>query len=164
MNASWSDDGQLLFVSLMGRGAVARIDLGSGVVSRLEVGAQPAQVAVAGERLIVAERGARSVTVLDPSKLSGLLVTSPGAHPHGVARSPDGRVAYVTYEGDVDSEGGVWAFDIVTGAFLWERPLGIYTLGIAYSSATAEEVPRASRSVSTSADPSSNSSDAELMQ
>ncbi len=163
MNAAWSADGNALFVSLMGRNAVARVDLLADSISRLEVGNEPAQVSTAGGALVVAERGSRSATVLDPATSSGHLITSPGAHPHGVATSPDGRVAYVTYEGDVNSEGGVWALDVATGAVLWERVVGVYTLGIAYSPASAAEA-SVSASPVASGRSSSSSSDAELMQ
>lgn len=154
MNAAWSADGSVVYVSLMHRNAVARVELETGAVRRLETGAQPAQLTLLGDRLVVAERGARSAHILDPATQTGHLVSSPGDHPHGVARDPEERTAYVTWEGSVDSSGGVWAIDR-EGQVLWSTPVGYFTLGVAYSTSP----PAPSRPSD-----SSSSSEAELMQ
>lgn len=165
MNAVWSADGTVVYVSLMGRDAVARVEVETGAVRRFETGAQPAQLTLLGDQLVVAERGARSAQVLDPATQTGQLVSSPGDHPHGVARDAGHRAAYVTWEGAIDTSGGVWALD-PDGQILWSTAVGYYTLGVAYSPTSPRPAAPASPSPSapSASSSSSSSSDAELMQ
>jgi DNA-binding beta-propeller fold protein YncE len=134
MNATWTDDGQRLLVSLMGRGSIADIDLSTGEWTEIPSGANPAQIEMTGDGgwIVAANRGDRSLSLLPMNGGEPRTITIPGAHPHGVALGPGAAVAYVTYEGDVNTPGGVVAVDIESGSILWHTPLGSYTLGVAY--------------------------------
>ena len=57
-------------------------------------------------------------------------VELPGAHPHGVALDPTGRMAFVTYEGTVETRGGVVALDLRRGRMAWHTTIGLFTLGV----------------------------------
>lgn len=142
MNASWSADGASIYASLMGRDEVVRITRADGLITRLPVGGAPAQVELAGPTLVVAERSAGTATLLDPATERGFSVGSPGPHPHGIAVSGDGRTAFVTYEGDVGTTGGVWAVDVASARLLWHTPVGVYTLGAAWLPAPPPEPDR----------------------
>ncbi len=145
MNAAWTPDGERVLVTLMGAGEVLVIEVDAAgtarVADRVGVGARPAQLAVSpdGRRVVVADRGDRSVSVLelgvDGPVTDAVVerVALPGANPHGVAFGPDPRVAYVTWEGDSSSLGGVAAIDLERAALLWTSEAGQYTLGIAWT-------------------------------
>jgi len=134
MNAAWRADGRRLFVSLMGRGSVADLDVSTGEWTETSSGARPAQLELSpdGAWLLVANRGAASVSLVAQSDGRTVTVEVPGAHPHGVAFGRTSDVAYVTYEGAVDTPGGVVAVDVLSGSILWHVPLGVFTLGVAF--------------------------------
>jgi DNA-binding beta-propeller fold protein YncE len=134
MNAAWSPDGQTLWVSLMGRGSVVELELDTGRRLERPTGEAPAQVALSpdGRLLAVANRGDASLSLLSVGTGVDGRVAVPGAHPHGVAFDPVRPVAYLTYEGDVETPGGVVAVDAMQRRVLWHSPLGVFTLGVAY--------------------------------
>ena len=139
MNVAWSPDGEGVFVTLMGESRVVRVDAADGRESlTAETGKAPAQIALApgGRVLAVANRRDRSVSLLDPGNLAELVrAPIPGEHPHGVAFDDAGEVLFVTYEGTVDSPGGVVALD-GEGRILWHTELGNFTLGVAFAPAS----------------------------
>jgi DNA-binding beta-propeller fold protein YncE len=134
MNAAWSPDGERLWVSLMGRGTIVELELDPGHRSERPTGPAPAQLAFSprGAWLAVANRGGSSLSLLSMDADGASRIPVPGAHPHGVAFDPDRPIVYVTWEGDVNTLGGVMAVDASDGRILWHRSLGIYTLGIAF--------------------------------
>lgn len=144
MNAAWSPDGNTLWVSLMGRGTVVALSVATGARVRHPVGARPAQLEVSpdGSRVVVANRGDATVSVIDVRYGTARTVEMPGAHPHGVAFGTDPSVAFVTYEGDVETAGGVVALDLDAGALLWHTPVGIFTLGVAHLASGSHRAPR----------------------
>jgi DNA-binding beta-propeller fold protein YncE len=139
MNAAWSTDGERLWVSLMGRGSVVELELETGRRVERSTGAAPAQLALSPDErwLAVANRGDASLSLLSLGAEGGRRVPVPGAHPHGVAFDPKRPVVYLTYEGDVNTPGGVLAVEATQGRVLWHRPLGVFTLGVAYLPPTA---------------------------
>lgn len=136
MNLVWSADGRSLFVTLMGENRVVRISADSGrEEGSAATGAAPAQIArtADGSILATANRGDASVSILDAERLTEVArAPMPGEHPHGVAFDGRGERLFVTYEGTTDASGGVVAMDR-SGAVLWHVPLGIFTLGVAWS-------------------------------
>ena len=134
MNAAWSGDGKRLWVSLMGRGSVVELELDTERRLERPTGAAPAQVALSpdGRWLAVANRGDATLSLLSTGAEVDGRVPVPGAHPHGVAFDPTRPVVYLTYEGEVGSPGGVMAVEATQGRVLWHRPLGVFTLGVAY--------------------------------
>jgi DNA-binding beta-propeller fold protein YncE len=143
MNAAWDPDPEsgTVYISLKGVDSVAVVhtagDLhAGGRVRRVPVGKAPTQLEATpdGRRLVVANRGDRTVSVLDLTEfeLPELhRVELPGEHPHGVAISADGATAYVTWEGTTATPGGVAAIDLASGRILWSREAGSYVLGVA---------------------------------
>jgi len=134
MNAVWTADGHRVLVSLMGRASIMDLDLSTGDRTEIPCGAGPAQLELSpdGTWLVVANRGAASVSLIRLESGETVTVDIPGGHPHGVAFGNDPDVAYVTYEGDVNTPGGVVALDIPSGSILWHTPLGVFTLGVAF--------------------------------
>ncbi len=151
LNAAWRDDGTEVLVTTAGAERVYRLVADASAAPGHRATRSGAQIEIAGATAVVANRAAGTVTLLDLDSDTERVVEMPGAHPHGVALSPDGRVAYVTYEGTTDSRGGVVAIELTGAHILWHTPVGIMTLGVAYLPA--------SPSVS-----ASRSSEQELMQ
>jgi hypothetical protein len=94
---------------------------------------RPVQVAVnrTSSVMATANRGDGTVT-LSYADSSMRTVAIEGAHPHGVALAGDPVVAYVTFEGDTQTLGGVVAIDVTSGDILWRTEVGVFTLGVAY--------------------------------
>ena len=83
--------------------------------------------------MVSANRGDGTLGLVDTSTGRGRSLHLPEAlHPHGIVLSPDGTVAYVTYEGTTTSRGGVVAVDLKNGGILWHTPAGVFTLGVAF--------------------------------
>lgn len=82
-----------LFVAEMEAGTVAELDLAGTVKRRLNVGARPAGVARAGQRLLVTDAGLNQVAFVDlaTGNVAGK-VDVPGL-PHAVVVTPDGKLA-----------------------------------------------------------------------
>lgn len=78
-------------------GSISRLDLESGAVEELVVGAEPSRVAPFGNRLLVSLRGESAVAVIDVSgdkmRLEKRIRT--GSEPFGVVADEAGRHAYV---------------------------------------------------------------------
>ena len=53
-------------------------------------------------------------------------------YPHGVALTPDGAMAFVTYEGEQGRGAGVVAVSTSDGSQAWVTEVGAYLLGVAY--------------------------------
>jgi DNA-binding beta-propeller fold protein YncE len=53
-------------------------------------------------------------------------------YPHGIALTPDGGRAFVTYEGEPGRAAGVVAVSTGEGAVAWVAEVGAYLLGAAY--------------------------------
>jgi DNA-binding beta-propeller fold protein YncE len=134
LNLAWSPDGSRLYVSLMRSDGVAAFTPDGERLWAVRTGDSPAQIALApdGDLLVVANRGDASVALVDPETGTAHAVVLPDiAHPHGVALSDDGTVAYVTYEGATTTGGGVLALDLREERVLWKAPAGAFTLGVA---------------------------------
>lgn len=134
LNVVWSRGGDTLFVSIHLTGEVRLFDPYGGLLGIATVGAGPAQLALSpdGATLVTANRKDRSASIIDVGTLTERRVPIDGAHPHGVTIGPEGRVAYLTYEGDVRHPGGVAAIDLSSGEVVWQAEAGAYTLGVAH--------------------------------
>lgn len=139
LNAAWAPDGERFYVTLAGAGEVGVFTPSGEVLGRISVGAAPAQLAVGvdGTRLITANRGDATVSVVDLTADTTLFTIdlAPRTHPHGVALDEARHRAFVTYEGSIDTLGGVVALDLLSGQVLWSRELGFLTLGVAWGPA-----------------------------
>lgn len=137
MNLVWAPDGETLYVTLHHAGVVRRFGVGDGrAVGSAATGAGPGQIAITadGRTLVVPNREDRSVSVVDVRTLrERMRVRIDGAHPHGVALADDGRTAFVSYEGDTRTQGGVAAIDLETGSVRWRTETGAFTLGVVYA-------------------------------
>ena len=101
----------------------------------MSVGPGPAQLAIspAGNLLVTANRVDGSASLVTTDSLVEIARIPLGvSHPHGVAISQDGRLAFITYEGDTDTQGGVVAIDMTQKTVHWRRDVGTYTLGVTY--------------------------------
>jgi YVTN family beta-propeller protein len=136
LNAVWSPSGERLFVTLHDVATVRAFAPDGEVLGSVTVGDGPAQIAQTGDgrRLTVANRRDGSVSVVLTAALAEEARIPLGVlHPHGVALSGDDSVAFVTYEGDTRSPGGVVAMDLRSRAVLWSAEAGAYTLGVAFA-------------------------------
>jgi DNA-binding beta-propeller fold protein YncE len=135
LNLVWSPAGDRLYVALHETGEV-RAFTGEGVLrDQVSVGAGPAQLAISedGRLLATANRGDGSMSIVALPELAERARVPLGvAHPHGVTLSPDGRQAFVTYEGDTSTPGGVVAVDMARHEVVWETEAGAFNLGIIY--------------------------------
>jgi len=134
LNLAWAPDGSRLYASLMRSDEVVAFTPNGERLWTVQAGDSPAQIALTpdGKLLVVANRGDASVALVDTEAKTARAVTLPDAtHPHGVALSEDGLVAYVTYEGTTTSGGGVLALDVRDERVLWNTPAGAFTLGVA---------------------------------
>ncbi len=137
MNLVWAPDGETLYVTLHHAGVVRRFRAEDGlVIGSAATGAGPGQIAITadGRTLVVPNREDRSVSVVEaPALAERIRVRVDGAHPHGVALADDGRTAFVSYEGDTRTPGGVVAIDLEAGSVRWRTETGGITLGVAYA-------------------------------
>jgi DNA-binding beta-propeller fold protein YncE len=140
LNVVWGPEGQNVYVTLHLVDKVVAIDRsGDGTtIKSVAIGAGPAQLALtpSGETLVVANRADGSMSLVDRLELVERRRIDLGVtHPHGVAISSDGLTAFVSYEGDTESNGGVVAVDLATGDIVWRRAVGQYHLGVMYLTA-----------------------------
>jgi len=140
LNVVWGPAGETVYVTLHLVGKVVSIDRSGEdqTMRSVAIGAGPAQLALTpnGATLVVANRGDGTMSVVDRLGLVERQRIDLGVtHPHGVAISSDGRTAFVSYEGDTKSDGGVVAVDLATGAVVWRRAVGQYHLGVMYLTA-----------------------------
>ena len=132
LSVAWSPDGETLAVALHGANRVWLLDRTGDTRALIDVDAAPAQLAFIDDgRLVSANRAGGSLSVIRIENASVSSVPLPIELPHGVVVA-DG-VAYVACEGRADAEGGVVAVDIDSGRVLWQRRVGRYVLGVAYS-------------------------------
>ena len=138
LNVVWSGVADTLFVSLYMAGEVRLFDITGRQLGVATVGAGPAQLALTpdGGTLVTANRNDSSASIVDVRTLTERRVAIEGAHPHGVTIEPEGRTAFLTYEGDVKHAGGVVAIDLDSGRVVWQSEAGAYTLGVAYALAS----------------------------
>lgn len=136
LNLTWSADGDALFVTLALAGMVREFSLEGEVIASAAVGAGPTQIAISqdGTSLVVANRTDGSLSILDarPLRERARVPLPEAPHPHGVALDTGGRRAFVSYEGTIESAGGVIAIDLEHAEVLWRAGVGLYTLGVAF--------------------------------
>jgi DNA-binding beta-propeller fold protein YncE len=140
LNLVWGPEGEKIYVTLHLVDKVVAIDRsGGGKTDRsVAVGTGPTQLALTpdGTTLVVANRGDGTMSLVDRWELVERRRIDLGViHPHGVAISADGRIAFVSYEGDTKSDGGVVAVDLASGEVIWQRAVGQYHLGVMYLTA-----------------------------
>jgi len=144
MNAAWTPDGARVVVTLASRSALADIKIGAGArdgghgpvgpvgpVAFRSTESGAAQLEMSHGRMVVANRAAGTVSIRSLGGGEARSVQMPGANPHGVALGSNGRTAFITYEGDTQSRGGVVAIDVETGTLIWHAEVGVFTLGVA---------------------------------
>jgi len=134
LNLVWSVTGDALFVTLAMGDAVGVYDPAGTPLGRVAVGEMPTQLALSpdGSFLVVVNRLGGSLSVIDTETLleRSRIVLPDAPHPHGIALGGDGRVAYVSYEGTVESAGGALAVDLVAERVVWRTAAGAYALGV----------------------------------
>ncbi len=96
-----SDDGQILYVSDYGQGAVFIFDFGKKNFSKLGPLASPIGIALdANQNLYVAEQGKRGITVFDPAGKRINFITDPSLErPSGIAVDRDRKRIYLADTG-----------------------------------------------------------------
>ncbi len=93
---AWSPDGRRVYVAEWGASSVAEVDVETGRVSRrVEVGRYPADLAVAGDSLVVCCQGTGEVVQIDRASGDGVGRWPGGHQPTTLAVGPDGRTALV---------------------------------------------------------------------
>jgi DNA-binding beta-propeller fold protein YncE len=136
LNLVWIRDGDALLVTLASAHEVRAFSTEGRTEGSVPVGEMPTQVALTpgGSAAVVVNRMGGSLSLVDvPTLTERARIPLPDApNPHGVALRPDGRVAFVSFEGTVESAGGAVAVDLETGDVLWRTEAGSYTLGIAF--------------------------------
>ncbi len=135
LNLVWAPDAESVYVTLNQARAVAQVSPTGGVLRTVSVGSGPTQLAMspAGTLLVTANRLDGSASLVSTDSLVEIARIPLGiSHPHGVAISQDGRLAFITYEGDTDTQGGVVAIDISQKTVHWRQDVGTYTLGVTY--------------------------------
>lgn len=139
LNVVWSADDARVFVTNHLEAAVRTFTRDGVAEARIEVGPGPAQLEMSkdGGTLVTANRGEGTASIIDVQSLTERArVDLGGAHPHGVTLDPQGSTAFVTFEGEVGTAGGVVALDLDGGAVLWRREAGSFTLGVVFLPAT----------------------------
>jgi DNA-binding beta-propeller fold protein YncE len=135
LNVVWAPGGNTMYVTLHNAGLVRQFTVAGEIVGSVEVGPGPTQLALAptGRVLVVANRVDGSASVIEvPALRERTRLSLSVAYPHGVVVSPDAEQAFVTYEGQTDTAGGVVAIDLDDGRVLWQTAAGVYTLGAVY--------------------------------
>ncbi len=145
LNLVWSPGGRFVHVTLSAAALVRTFSLEGEAVAEIGVGNGPAQLASAldGHILVTANRLDRTASVVEVSfspdgtprlgEERRLELDVP--YPHGVALTPDGRTAFVTYEGEPGRAAGVVAVSTGDGGVAWTAEVGAYLLGVAYYAA-----------------------------
>ena len=142
LNLVWSPDGRFVHVTLSAAAMIRTFSLEGDAVAEVRVGDGPAQLASAldGQILVTANRLDRTASVVEVSfspdgkprleERRRLELDVP--YPHGIALTPDGGKAFVTYEGEPGRAAGVVAVSTGDGAVAWVAEVGAYLLGAAY--------------------------------
>lgn len=135
MDLAWAPGGDRIHVSLFDEGRVASFTPDGAFAMGVEVGRGPLGLEVVGlgRYVVVATRDDPGVAVVDTRTRDARRLPLPDAqHPHAVAVRPDGRVAFVTYEGSPSAAGGVMAVDLDAGEVLWRVETGPMTTALAF--------------------------------
>ena len=142
LNLVWSPDGRFVHVTLSAAAMIRTFSLEGDAVAEVRVGDGPAQLASAldGQILVTANRLDRTASVVEvsfsPDRKPGLeerrRLELDVPYPHGIALTPDGGRAFVTYEGEPGRAAGVVAVSTGDGAVAWMAEVGAYLLGAAY--------------------------------
>ncbi len=142
LNLSWSPDGAFLHVTLSAAGTLRTFSRVGEPVAELAVGAGPAQLASTadGQLLVTANRLDESASIIRVTPASSgtpILAETRRVDlgvpfPHGVAMTPEGELAFITWEGDTGRRAGVLAMSTATGNVEWRTEVGAYVLGVAY--------------------------------
>jgi DNA-binding beta-propeller fold protein YncE len=132
----WIRGGDALLVTLASAHEVRAFTTDGRPEGSVAVGDMPTQLALTpgGSTAVVVNRLGGSLTLVDvPTLTERARIPLPDApNPHGVALGAEGRVAFVSFEGTVESAGGAVAVDLATGEILWRTEAGSYTLGVAF--------------------------------
>ena len=90
-------DGSALYAPLVDDGVVARMDLATGAVERVDVGEEPTRLTRVGDRVLVTLRNERAIAVLreTPDGLEPVGQVATGTEPAGIVAHPDGSRVYV---------------------------------------------------------------------
>ena len=136
MNAAWSPDGSRAWVTLMGGDRIVEVGREGDVRRTVEAGPQPTSLLVTpdGRRLLVTNRQGPSLSIfsLPELELEREIDLGDAPHPQGITMGSEGGTAWVSYEGEVGSQGGVIALDLDSGQLRWQTVVGAYVLGIAW--------------------------------
>lgn len=142
LNLVWSPDGRFVHVTLSAAAMIRTFSPEGETVAEVRVGDGPAQLASAcdGKLLVTANRLDRTASVVEVSlSAAGELrleerrrLELDVPYPHGVALTPDGAMAFVTYEGEQGRGAGVVAVSTSDGSQAWVAEVGAYLLGVAY--------------------------------
>jgi DNA-binding beta-propeller fold protein YncE len=136
LNLVWIRGGDALLVTLASAHEVRAFTTDGRPEGSVAVGDMPTQLALTpgGSTAVVVNRLGGSLTLVDvPTLTERARIPLPDApNPHGVALGAEGRVAFVSFEGTVESAGGAVAVDLATGEILWRTEAGSYTLGVAF--------------------------------
>jgi DNA-binding beta-propeller fold protein YncE len=142
LNLVWSPDGRFVHVTLSAAALIRTFSVEGDTVAEVPVGEGPAQLASAddGRLLVIANRLDRTASVVEVSfspdgvprleERRRLQLDLP--YPHGVALTPDGGRAFLTYEGEPGRAAGVVAVSTSDGVVSWVVEVGAYLLGAAY--------------------------------
>lgn len=135
LNAVWTPAGDRLYVTLHMARVVRAFDATGQPLGNAVTGAGPAQLAISesGEFLVTANRGDGTASIIALPDLREVTRVPLGVpHPHGVALDREGTRAFISYEGDTQTLGGVVAIDVRSAEILWTRELASYATGVIY--------------------------------
>lgn len=123
-----SPDGTRVFEARPDHDAVWVYDTGEqGTVARIPVGRAPVALAFgAQDVLFVANRGGRSVSVIESGHFEEARRLEVGPEPVDLAVSPDGATLYVLHSTSLEDadRGTLVAIDVGSGAQRWSLPVG----------------------------------------
>ena len=123
-----SRDGARVFEARPDHDAVWVYDTGAeGTVARIPVGRAPVALAFGTDDvLFVANRGGRSVSVIEPGRFEEARRLEVGPEPVYLAVSPDGGTLYVLHSTSLEDadRGTLVAIDLGSGAPRWSLPVG----------------------------------------
>lgn len=142
LNVVWAPDGAFLHVTLGSAGTVRTFSRSGETLGSVTVGDGPTQLASTrdGRLLVTANRldGSASVVQVTPVAAGGVRlremrrVDLGAPFPHGAAITPDGGLAFITFEGDSGRPAGVLAISTADGRVVWRTEVGAYLLGVAF--------------------------------
>ena len=135
MGLAWSPSGDRLYVALFQERRLAAFTPDGLPFRQYDLGGSPVNLRVrgTGRYVVVAVRDEPALAVVDTRSGDVSRLPLPATFaPHAVTLSPDGRTAYVAYEGSPTERGGVVAVDLDAGTVLWDAPAGPMTTALAY--------------------------------